>query len=635
MPASRRTWSSAAGWRLVAWAAIVLTAAAIHWGPLSQWTGYGTHDWDTMESQRYLVVKTIRDFGQFPFWDPYGCGGHPAWGGSENGPLFSPFILGYIALPMPVAIRLEVFGVLAVGLVGMWTLTGRFARNPLLRAIACIVGFENSRWAFQAGAGHTWHLYYALFPWCFVVAMKLFRRTDRGTARQRVHLALPWSLALGAIFAAAVYLGAIYPAPHAVFGLCLYAVFRNIGRGRRFLVGTAWSLGTIGVSGVWGALFAAPKLLPLADVMHRFPRHVASSETIDPGPLLRLFTSTFDDRALKPVDGLDYGYHEYGIFIGVLGILYVLVGLAAAPRLREVRAVRWVGLVLFACCEGVGPWRFLHRVPIFASQHVPSRFLYPALMLLACVAAAGLERLVGMVRSERVLRMVKPGLLVGLVGVAIPIAREGYLAERDMFVATPPAIPERTTDFRQVRLVPEGFDYANGSEAVAFRDLNGTPGLVSRRANVGLLTCMTFGGLEHGAPSGGDGRPLLQGARGEDEAGYRGEVFIDGPGDARIVLWSPNRVVVDVRGATPGSMVVLNQNWEPSWRSKDAGSPFEPALDWSHRVGHELGRDGEVTFEYFPRYFVPAIALALFGIACAAAALIIRRRLRCASQRQA
>src|SRR5262245_32035241 len=35
----------------------------------------GGHDWDEMQAQRYLAVKSLLKYHQFPFWNPYACGG--------------------------------------------------------------------------------------------------------------------------------------------------------------------------------------------------------------------------------------------------------------------------------------------------------------------------------------------------------------------------------------------------------------------------------------------------------------------------------------------------------------------------------------------------------------------------------
>src|SRR5579883_3201948 len=129
------------------------------------WT-LGQHNWDQMNTQREVVVQTILRFHQFPFWDPYTCGGHPAWGSLESAPIVvSPWLPAYLVAPLPIAIRIEILGSAIVCALGAWRLASRFTDRTVLRSLFAIVTVVNSRWAMQIAAGHTWHLLYGLFPW--------------------------------------------------------------------------------------------------------------------------------------------------------------------------------------------------------------------------------------------------------------------------------------------------------------------------------------------------------------------------------------------------------------------------------------------------------------------------------------
>src|SRR5580692_6991885 len=96
---------------LLVWALIL---AMIGWAlapTLADRLTVGSHDWDQMESHRYLITKTIFRFHQFPFWNPYACGGHPNWGGFESGTtIVSPWFPFYLLLSLPHALRVEVWG---------------------------------------------------------------------------------------------------------------------------------------------------------------------------------------------------------------------------------------------------------------------------------------------------------------------------------------------------------------------------------------------------------------------------------------------------------------------------------------------------------------------------------------------
>ena len=95
----------------------------------------------------------------------------------------------------------------------------------------------------------------------------------------------------------------------------------------------------------------------------------------------------------------------------------------------------------------------------------------------------------------------------------------------------------------------------------------------------------------------------------------------DGPGQATVVEWSPNRAVVEVRGAAPGALVVYDMNYERSWRADGA-----PALDHERRVAARL-RPGATTieFHYRPRRLGAGLLVCLATLGALAAQ---RRRSR-------
>jgi hypothetical protein len=574
----------------------VLTCALVltHWPLLHDLGMYGAHDWDSMASTRHLVLRSVFDFGQFPFWDPYAGGGVPAWGSPEGGTIaFSPMLLVYRALPLWAAIRAEVILLAICGVWGMWVLAGKTTRDPSLRAFACVTGMLNTRWALQAASGHAWHLYYGLFPWCMVLGYDCVFAPHARTAGVVFRTA--------ALLAFLVYCGGIYPLPHSVLALMLYiAVMSRALRTRVPLLRFAGA-------GILALFLAAPKLLPLVDTMRRFPRLVESRETIDPITYLRLFTARTSDRVSWPVPPLDYGYHEYGIYLGIGGMAVLLYGLFRVNRFRveatsnEARAHRiallTVGLGFLASSQLVGPWWLLHKLPMFSSQHVPMRFMYPAVMCMVCVSVAGLASL-----SSSVLRLAP----LGVVAIALPIGLESRATLDSMFALR---LPEHSSfrPFAQTRRGGVNYGPSQGRAA-----LNGPSSLLPRLENQGVLDSMTF---DMGGVRDREGHLLarapFQGARGSDEPGYRGEAFVEGKGEVSIVFWSPNEVRLQVTGGDPGhTRVVLNQNWDAGWTSAGA-----PALEHENLVAADVGSgEATVTFCYRPRTFTLGCILAAIGL---------------------
>jgi hypothetical protein len=274
------------GWTLPALAVIcgviVLATMVSVLSPL--WTDTNTlggHDWDQMEAHRYLVQKTILRFHEFPFWNPYACGGHTNWGGLESGTIIvSPWLPFYLTMSLPHAMRVEIVGSTLIALLGAWLLAGRFSRSPAVRALVAIAFALNGRWTLQLAAGHTWHLVYALTPWVlyfFDRAVAVDRTLGTGRLRDVVYC--------GACLAAMVYAGGIYPLPQTIVVLAVYGVI---------LAATTHSLRPIAVGLLAGLVsfgLSAPKLLPILEVIGRYPRLVDSPETNDLTAFVAILTS--------------------------------------------------------------------------------------------------------------------------------------------------------------------------------------------------------------------------------------------------------------------------------------------------------------------------------------------------------
>ena len=605
----RRTasdWGRLAAW-ILAWA-IVLSTIGIVVGPaFHDIHTLGTHDWDQMESHRYLLYKSIHSYGQFPFWNPYGCGGHPSWAGIESGTtIVSPWLPFYLFAPLAIALKVEIAGTALISAIGTWMLAGRFTRSAAIRAFCCAVFVVNGRWALQAAAGHTWHLYYAWMPW----TLYFFDRASGCGDRPAITApAVRWRdvVLCGACIAMMVYTGAIYPLPQTVLALGVWSILLALSY--RTIRPVAVAL----ASGVVGFGLSAPKLIPVLDVVRRYPRLVDSTEMLDLRGFVVVFTSRDQTFGSRPAPLSPYGWHEWGIYIGWAAFLALIAGAIFARSRREM-PLKAVGLMLvilgFGAFHEYAPWTLLHLAPIFKSQHVPSRWLYPATLVMALVFASLLER--GMIRLRGLRAIGEVVLLACAAWVSLDIARVARLPMAQMFGSHMPTIPARTDEFHTEAHVSNDYQY----DGVSY----GQASLPSEMANVGQIECMIFPGLSvfardpHGVIKG-------MGAKGRGDPAYKGEAYTgSGKGKAELVHFTPNAMTVHVEGATPGDMLVLNQNWDPGWRADGS-----PAVAYHDAVATPLRLSNEtVLFRYRPHYWW--LSLAICGATVAAIGLAYRRR---------
>lgn len=542
---------------------------------------FGFHDWDVQTAHRHLTLLSLLRYRELPGWNPYACGGFPAWGyveGATN--LVSPFFPAYLVLPMSVALRVEVLGMAVLGAAGAWALASRYATSHAARALVVVLWAVNGRWALQVASGHTWHLAFAFMPWC-VYFFERARSHDR-----RVK-----DLAGGAVaIAMLVYAGGIYPLPHTALLLVVYATLLAI------VERSARPLTTLGVLGVLGVLLSAPKLFPLLDGFGKAPRIIESKETLSPGALIALLTSRDQAFSSRPAHVTPYGWHEWGMYISTAGSVALLLGFIFVQGRREaaLKAVFVLFFVLgFGAFHPQAPWTSLHAyAPVFRSQHVPSRFHYTAVLVLSLVTAAGVGRLIARRRLEA--PWLDAAASVAVLALAVDV---GLVAQKPMTAAMWMVPPDNIPRGRAFHFEQEPpFQYKK-------RDWAG-PMYLAMLGNTGVINC-------YGAP------PFeRKGARPVGGPGYRGEAHVvlpDGGASAataKVVGWSPNRATIQVDDAEEGAILVYNMNFDEGWHA-DPGrvEAYEDALATRVRAGAST-----VRFSYRPPYLrvgLLAAALAL------------------------
>ena len=564
------------------------------------WTTLGSHDWDQMESHRYLITKSILRFHQFPFWNPYACGGHPNWGGFESGTtIVSPWMPFYLAMPLPRAMRVEVFGSALLSAVGAWLLAGRFTRSPAARAFVVVAFAVNGRWALQITSGHTWHLSYAWTPWAFY----FFDRAARPPP------ALVRDVVLcGGVIAMMVYTGGIYPLPQTIFAIAVYGLFLAIASRSERPIGIGL------VSGLVALGLSAPKLFPVLEVMRKHPRLVDSTETLDMRAFVDVLTSPQQDMTSVHPGTSQWGWHEWGMYVGWPVVVAVAAGVLLARGTRE-QALKWTGLVLlslgFGAFDPHAPWPLLHHVPVFKSQHVPSRWMYPAVLVLATAAAAFAERFLR--RSGRLRIGLELVAIAGVAWIARDIATISRQSLSHAFAVKMPRVAESVGPFHTEVHLPGELAYTSDWAPSS---------LPAEMANIGTTDCGTFPAF-HNYFRDDKGRIAGVGARGRGDPEYKGEAFIaDGVGTAAITAWSPNEVKVAVSGAQAGEHLVLNQNWDEGWSADGAA-----ALNRADMVSAQLhGPSSTVVFRYRPPSFVPGVLV--FAMTAGGIAFLYRHRRR-------
>lgn len=590
--------SPRARWEALAWwlaALTVIVPPFVVVGPwLTDLSTFGFHDWDVQTSHRYLAVQSILKYRELPAWNPYACGGFPGWSYVESGTIVvSPWLPLYLLTDIRLALRIEVLGMALIGSLGTYLAAARFTESRGARAIVVALFAVNGRWALQAAAGHTWHLAYAFMPW----ALWAFERARGPEGRARD------VMALGVTFAMLVYSGGIYPLPHTVLLLGLWALAACV------LETSVRPMLTLGLGGALGVGLSAPKLLPMLATFARAPRLIESTESLSLGAFVTLLTSREQAFYDRPADVDPYGWHEWGMYISVPGAI-LLASSALVVRSRRETALTIVGLSFvllgFGAFHPSAPWTLLHEhAPVFRSQHVPSRFLYPAVLVLGIVAAVG----VGGITARLSRRFMPADAVVAALAfaLALDVASVAKKPMKDaMWMVAPSNIPQGRP-FHHVKKPP--FQYVR-------RDWAG-PMYLAMLGNTGVLEC-------YGTPPFDERGAISQ----KDRQRYRGEAFFEGDGRARaeVVVWTPGSAEIVLDGVERTARLVYNMNFDQGWHATVDGTP-RPVVASAHRVAVEVPEGAtRVRFEYGAPRLGAGLAVFFLTVALASGYAVWKKR---------
>ncbi len=474
-------------------------------------------DWDFITAAQWSAYWTVRQYHQFPFWNPFECGGTPLLGDPQSHFLSPLFFLTILFGPV-IGLHIEVIIYSAIAWAGGYVL-GRVLGQRRISAICTATAFAGSSWLFlRASEGQIVLIVLVYLPWILAAG---WTASERGQLR--------YAALCGALLTLSFFEGSPYAPLYEGLTLALVLVGRAAVRlSLRPLV--ALALAAFFVAG-----FGAVKSLPAIQVMTAHPRPTAEGYASRVDALREALLSRNQDRNRPRMNG--WGFWEMGAYVSIFGVIALLAVLS--PR----NSLPWIfaGIVLFELARGwTGPnsmWVYLHKLPLFSSTRLPSRLIIPFDLMVAVLAGLGID----VVCSRASPIALAASALLVIVGAV------------DMFVVGTPNI-----HFLLGNIV------APGSTHGEFAQYLRVPALAQSaviRDHQGVVNCYEY-------------TNFTTDAKGWNEPGYRGEQYLLGPGTVKLTRWTPNRLEYAV-DAPAASVMVVNQNYDPSWRvTSGAGQTF-------------------------------------------------------------
>ncbi len=493
---------------------------------VSRLSAEGIWDWPeaaaTYESFRHSVLH----YRQFLFWNPYICGGAP---GLANPQTYFFSLAGLISLLTNAVIgpKIAVWLSIIIGGIGM-VLFGRALAIPYPAVFLAVPLFFTSGFlATHLALGQFLWLTTMWVPWIFWGYIKSFKKIEY------IFVSV---LALAFIGIA----GRSYLLAYVGIGLLLYALILDVASN-----GKKRALIRVVFIGAGAFLIGAFKFLP--DLFFFREKIGALEDT------MQLPISYIADMFLsRPINVVETSPENIagGDFAYYIGIIPVMLA-GSAFLYRSVRRVLapliFVGIVFFAIglsALGANPLELLPYIKELRNQH---RVFIMVLFVISLLAAAGLSRITRFIPFAKT-RTMRHAIQVGII---LFVLVDLFITTKPLLLQGYPHLPD--TSRQDIPFIDSSFVQARGNNP--YRTVKQNRGAAT------FCPAILYAWQDV------DSVTIIQ-----DADYYRGEVYVDGDGQAEITKFSPN--ILHLKANVASGDIIINYKHHEGWESS-AGEVFQ------------------------------------------------------------
>ena len=515
-------------------------------------------DWDMFTELRWVVYKTTTHFLQFPYWNPYKCGGMPLLGNPEA-VVATPFLLLDLTTGPIAGLYLQIILHIALGFAGGYVLA-RVMGMGTIAAMVLASLFLSTSWLYlQLAMGNlTLSLPIAYWPWMLALFLV-------GIDRRKIA-----PLSLGGIMLALSATEGNYTFVYAVILIAVLSLTMGLTQ-RSF-----WPALAAIVLIFFGAAVGAIKLLPVGETLALHPRGGWTGPEDDTLRMIPTFLFSRNQDLYREIPGLA-SFVCYGAYLSPAFAMLAVIGLLSGRS----KSLPWIvaAIVFLLLARGnSGPYcalMLLRRLPLCANIAFPTRFIYPFVFAVGVIAAYGADFI-----GRRAQRWGPHAIGILLIAGLVDAWLVGPPNLRYLFHNNPPTM-QYATQFSQV--------WSDDTQIMT--EYN--------QANLGAIHCWGYG------------TDLPTTVVGYNQAKYSGEYYLVGPGQVTQIEWTPNRLRYHVAATAPGELVV-NENYSPGWRlERGVGDLASRGGLLSVRVS---AGSQDITLRFRPQHFAVAVTLTLLGL---------------------
>lgn len=573
---------------------------------------WGISDWDYYFSYHHSIRRLVLEYGIFPQWNPYICGGTSAIGDPEF-PLLAPTFVLELIFGVPTGLRLAIFAAASFGAIGTLLLAKRLGLKPAAALMPALVFTFSSVNLLEIVEGHPNVLSAFYLPWIFWAWLAAYGcqknqmtkskiQTNFKTSKLRSknfiifwllkiwHLLdirafklgfFNWVLLCGFLLAATFMQGGIY--------MLMY-----VGLAFLFFIAALpnrWAaLRTTLAAGSWALGLAAIKLVPVILWLRYFPDKAYASSTYLLPSLHKILLGRYPHGSENILPNQGSGWHEYGAYIGLIALGLALLSLLQIKR-KKIQLL-WLGAALAILLASAGPLlKPLFDIAPYLPRSNISRFMIMAILTLGLLAGFGLQSI------KRPRRLSVIIIVIIIAGAAFELTSYAAGLSRQAFVLTP--VPALTPP-------PPPIAYTINEHITRLNGIDYTRAWASAAAGYGTMSYCSVLGPDPSVRviEDPEGNPYLNLPKSQ--------------GTAELISWSPQRIIVKTRSDAGGELI-LNSNFAPGWQVNN-----QPAQEIAGRLTASIPPGEHVaTFQYQAPGLAAGLALTALTLLAASVQIAI------------
>lgn len=529
----------------------------------------GILDWDLWLFYNEAARESILEFYQAPLWNPYYCGGNILLAHPES-QVFSPTFLFILIFGSVLGMKIAIFLHFFFGLFAMYLLARHLKCTHLASYAGAFVYMLSAIFFLRMGIGQFSYLAMSYYPLAFLFFLK-------GLKSWRYGVVSSFFLAL-AFFSGAVYELAFFMLFLLVYALGVAFVERKFSH--IFLIFIIFS---------FAFFFASVKLIPLLDFLQensRMARFSVDESTSYQDFYDNIFKSTFLSKYYhgQPATPDDPRWWEGVMGVGWIGVFLVVIGYLACFRREKVLFLTSIFFIVTSLGGNfpINFWKLLHFLPPFESFYVIGRMNILLLFSFAIFTSIGFTTL--QLKFEKYFQKSFFALVLLIILFSSLFSMNSNILNDALAVEIPSLVKNEV--FKQT---------INGSRYLGFSSSNH---YLAIQENKGDLTCFE------------EIRPANSvSALPQESPQYKGEAYLEKPGFAKIISFSPNKIIVEV-DTFMDNLLILNQNYEKGWKVVSGEVEFYNGL-----LATKISPENKIViFYYFPLIYLLGVLLTLSGI---------------------